>query len=215
MRFGFLLAALMAFAVNAPLPAAAGDIPCSAQQSLRSQNSNNPTQITFVNNTGEGRAILWIGFDGQTKQYAWLNPGENFTVNTFVTHPWMVTNGPGDCIDIYMPRRGPRTIRLGTHESMGGRPDMGPGEGPGMAGAFPIQARSWGGKVRSGPGPNFGAIGSLQEREPIILLGQSDAPLFQNFPWFKIRFRGRIGYQWGGIICGIDAPIPGAFQTCN
>ncbi len=324
MRFGLLLAALVASAVNAPLPAAAGDIPCSAAQSLRSQNSAQPTQMTFVNRTGEGRAILWIGFDGRTKQYAYLNPGQSFLVNTFVTHPWMVTNGPGDCIDIYMPRSTPRTVRLTAHTSMGGpagggptlmpqppaiptqQPatnagpsfdcrraslpaeqaicadpelaqwdermaqayagmmrqlppgrqnqlaqdqnawlqqrnqcgasvnclmsayldrvayineymagDAGPGAGPGADGAFPIQARSWGGKVRSGPGANFAAIASLQEREPITLLEQSDAPLFQNFPWFKIQFRGRIGYQWGGIICGIDAPIPGAFQTCN
>ncbi len=323
MRMSFLLAALVAFAVIAPLPATAagGDIPCSAMQSLRSQNSDNPTQMTFVNRSGEGRAILWVDFQGGTKQYAWLNPGQRFTVNTFLTHPWMVTNGPGDCIAIYMPRGRPRTVRLTSAAGMGGPPDVGrgnpdfapvqqpnanagpsfdcrraslpaeqaicsdpelaqwdekmveayaalldrlpanqrgtllqdqnawlrqrnrcgasvdclmsayldrvaylneytagdagPGPDAGAGGIFPIRARSWGGKVRSGPGANFGAIASLQEREPITLLAQSDAPLFQNFPWFKIRFHGRIGYQWGGIICGIDAPIPGAFQTCN
>ena len=321
MRTSLLFAALMAFAVNAPLPAAAGDIPCSAAQSLRSQNSAQPTRMTFVNQSGEGRAVLWIDFQGGTKQYAWLNPGQRFSVKTFVTHPWMVTNGPGDCIDIYLPRSRSRTIRLTAHTSMGGAPDVGPGNpnfapprqanadagpsfdcrraslpaeqaicgdpelaqwdekmaqayagmmsqlppgrqnqlaqdqnawlrqrnqcgasvdclmsayldrvayineymagdagpgaGPGAGGMFPIQARSWGGKVRSGPGANFAAIGSLREREPITLLAQSDAPLFQNFPWFKIQFHGRIGYQWGGIICGMDAPIPGAFQTCN
>ncbi len=93
--------------------------------------------------------------------------------------------------------------------------DAGPGAGQEPAATFPIEARSWGGKVRSGPGPNFAQVGSLQEREPITLLEQSDAPLFQNFPWFKIRFHGRVGYQWGGIICGTDAPIPGAFETCK
>ena len=312
MRMSLLFAALATFIVIAPLPAAAGgDIACSAARSLRSQNSGSPTQMTFVNTSGEGRAILWIGFDGRTKQYAHLNPGQRFTVNTFVTHPWMVTNGPGDCIAIYMPRSRPRTIRLASSasgprnprftppRSAGGGPsfdcrraslpaeqaicgdpelaqwdermakayvgmmnqlpadrqkllaqdqsdwlrkrnqcgasvdclmsayldrvayineymagDAGPG-GPGAVAAFPIRARSWGGKVRSGPGADFAAIASLREREPITLLAQSDAPLFQNFPWFKIRFHGRTGYQWGGIICGIDAPIPGAFQTCN
>ena len=120
MRFGLLLAALAAFAVIAPLPAAAGDIPCSAAGSLRSQNSAQPTKMTFINRSGEGRAILWIDFQGGTKQYAYLNPGQSFSINTFVTHPWMVTNGPGDCIDIYMPRSRPRTVRLAAHTSMGG-----------------------------------------------------------------------------------------------
>ncbi len=119
MRLSLPIAALAAFAVIAPLPAAAGDVPCSAMQSLRSQNSNHPTKMTFVNKTSEGRAILWINFKGQTQQYAWLNPGERFSVNTFLTHPWMVTNGPGDCIDIYMPRRAPRTVRLTSMPSFG------------------------------------------------------------------------------------------------
>ncbi len=114
------LAAAIAFALVAPLPAVAGDIPCSAMQSLRSKNSNHPAQMTFVNRTQEGRAILWINFKGQTQQYAWLNPGERFSVDTFLTHPWMVTNGPGDCIDIYMPRRGARTVQLTSMPGFGG-----------------------------------------------------------------------------------------------
>ena len=36
-----------------------------------------------------------------------------------------------------------------------------------------------------------------------------------DYPWFKIRYRGnRQGYQWGGIICSLDAPIDGTFETC-
>ena len=114
------IAALIAFALLAPLPAAAGDIPCSAMQSLRSKNSDRPTHMTFVNKTSEGRAILWIDFQGTPQNYAWLNPGERFAVDTFLTHPWMVTNGPGDCIEIYMPRSKSRTVRLTAMPDFGG-----------------------------------------------------------------------------------------------
>jgi hypothetical protein len=76
--------------------------------------------MTFINKTSEGRAILWIDYNGQTQQYSYLNPGQSYSVNTFVTHPWMVTNGPGDCIDIYMPRRSPRTVRLTSMPGFGG-----------------------------------------------------------------------------------------------
>ncbi len=31
---------------------------------------------------------------------------------------------------------------------------------------------------------------------------------------FKIEFHGRIGYQWGGIMCSAEA-IPGVFQKCE
>lgn len=120
MRLSLPPAALVALAVMAPLPAAAGDVPCSAMQSLRSGASAEPTQMTFVNRTSEGRAILWIGFDGTPQNHAWLNPGEHVAVDTFLTHPWMATNGPGDCIDIYMPGRSPRTVELTAMPDFGG-----------------------------------------------------------------------------------------------
>jgi hypothetical protein len=82
-------------------------------------------------------------------------------------------------------------------------------------GAFPFAAKSWGGAVRSGPGSGFGQVASLREREPITVLELSDAPHYQDRPWFKIRFRGRVGYHWGGIICPVGAAVPGTYEVCN
>ena len=35
-----------------------------------------------------------------------------------------------------------------------------------------------------------------------------------GYDWFKIEFHGRIGYQWGGIMCSAE-PIRGVFQQCR
>lgn len=86
---------------------------------------------------------------------------------------------------------------------------------PASAASFPMQAKSWGGSVRSGPGVDYKKVGSLAEGEVITLLEPAVGPLYQDRPWFRIRFRGQTGYQWGGIVCGIDAPIPGAFEVCR
>ena len=66
---------------------------------------------------------------------------------------------------------------------------------------FPVAAASWGGVLRDGPGQNFCKVGSLQEGEPVTLMARTD--VFEgDFPWFKIAFKdGKIGYQWGGILC--------------
>ena len=40
------------------------------------------------------------------KAYANLNPGEEFTISTFLTHPWMFTDGPGNCVEMFMPQLG-------------------------------------------------------------------------------------------------------------
>lgn len=79
---------------------------------------------------------------------------------------------------------------------------------------FPLDAGSWGGVVRSGPGREFSRLGSLAEGERITLI-ENTGVLDNDYSWFKIRYRGsRVGYQWGGIVCGLDQPIDGAFETC-
>lgn len=71
-----------------------------------SRNSDTPLSVTFVNKSDGYRAVMWIGFDGIPKDYAGLNPGEKFTINTYLTHPWMFTDGPGNCLEMFMPQLG-------------------------------------------------------------------------------------------------------------
>ena len=83
-----------------------------------------------------------------------------------------------------------------------------------QGGSGSFAAKSWGGIVRSGPGTQYGRIASLNEGERITVLQQT-GQYYQDRPWFKISFRGRIGYHWGGIICPLGRSVPGTFQVCN
>ena len=86
---------------------------------------------------------------------------------------------------------------------------------PPLGEAFPLAAGSWGGVVRSGPGREFSRLGSLAEGERITII-KGTGIVDNDYEWFKIRYRGnREGYQWGGIVCGLDKPIDGAFETCR
>lgn len=80
--------------------------------------------------------------------------------------------------------------------------------------SFPRQAKSWGGIVRKGPGQGYRKKASLKEGEWITILGRTNE-IFQDRPWFKIKYRGRVGYQWGGIICSVGQHVEGTFQVCN
>lgn len=97
-------------------------VSCSAQGKMRSKTSNTPTKITFINESGAYRSVMWLDFDGRPKPYADLNAGERVTIETFLTHPWMATDGPGNCIEIVLPRAGSSVATLGTG-SQGERPD--------------------------------------------------------------------------------------------
>jgi hypothetical protein len=112
-------ACLFATLVAASAPAAAGDVSCAKQQSLRSQKSSTATSMTFVNKTPAARIVMWIDFNGSPQQYSILGPGERFNVDTFMTHPWLITDGPGNCIDIFMPTKKARTVNLTRNPSFG------------------------------------------------------------------------------------------------
>ena len=97
-----------------PLPssARAGHRSCSERRSLHSIHSREPTKITFVNKSGMYRAFIWVDFNGTPKNYGGMNSGETKTFSTYRTHPWMVTDGPGNCIEIILPAAEQATVIL-------------------------------------------------------------------------------------------------------
>jgi Bacterial SH3 domain len=80
---------------------------------------------------------------------------------------------------------------------------------------YPAAAGSWGGVVRDGPGQNYRKVDSLQEGDPVTLLGPADV-VENGYPWFRITYPGGgSGYQWGGILCSTGAERPDLFKTCT
>jgi hypothetical protein len=49
---------------------------------------------------------MWIDGDGMPRPYGSLNPGESYTQGTFAGHIWMITDGPGNCLEVYVPGPG-------------------------------------------------------------------------------------------------------------
>ncbi len=95
-----------------PSSARAGMRSCAERSGLRSEHSREPTKLTIVNKSGMYRALMWIDFKGQFKDYGGMNSGQQKTIDTFRTHPWMVTDGPGNCIQIIMPAAEPAIVTL-------------------------------------------------------------------------------------------------------
>ena len=88
--------------------------------SKRSLNSNTPAKMNFrvVGENDETQVkIYWLDQNGSPVLYKHAFAGETFRVNTYMTHPWLVTwpepGGGEACGNIYMPRNGTRTITLG------------------------------------------------------------------------------------------------------
>lgn len=101
-----LTAAILGLALAGPATADPRRDTCAAFGSIRSANSDWPVTVTFRNRSDGYRSVMWIGFDGRPVEYANLNPGEDFSINTYVSHPWMFTDGPGNCVEMFMPQMG-------------------------------------------------------------------------------------------------------------
>jgi hypothetical protein len=84
-------------------PVAAGNNTCQTMAGVRSENGGQLVVVEFVNRTNEARGVLWVDFDGIPQSYGMLNPGESIGIETWTTHPWMLSDGPGNCIEMYMP----------------------------------------------------------------------------------------------------------------
>jgi hypothetical protein len=85
---------------------------CDVYRGERSRKSDVPVTVTFRNNSGAFRGVMWIDFNGRPVDYANLNAGGTFTINTYMTHPWMFTDGPGNCIEMFMPQPGVSTFDI-------------------------------------------------------------------------------------------------------
>ncbi len=70
---------------------------------VKSRNSQQPITIRFTNNSGSHRSVMWIDYNGQPKHYRDLAAGESYAQKTFVGHPWMFTDGPGNCKEMFTP----------------------------------------------------------------------------------------------------------------
>ena len=83
---------------------AGGEISCNRFGRIKSRNSNRRTRVTFVNRSGRQRDVMWINYQGIPQRYGTIPPGQSRSFSTFVGHPWMTVNGPGDCKQLFLPR---------------------------------------------------------------------------------------------------------------
>jgi hypothetical protein len=78
-------------APDAPAPAPVPPAPVRAVDCSRSSlPSDNPTTITFINQSGRIVQVFWVDFSGQEQAYSTLALNEQVRQSTFVNHSWCV-----------------------------------------------------------------------------------------------------------------------------
>jgi hypothetical protein len=97
----------------APRPAAAANTGCPAPGSVRSDNSAQGATLEFQNLSGRKVTIYWLDFQGQRKFYKELQPNQNYTQNTFATHPWVAVDPQNRCVGgVFRANSGLNTFQI-------------------------------------------------------------------------------------------------------
>ena len=71
-----------------------------------------PTWIVFVNKSKELRKIYWLNFKGDRQLYSQLKPGETADQQTYLGHPWLVTDARENALGVYYPDGQKRVVVL-------------------------------------------------------------------------------------------------------
>lgn len=85
---------------------------CQGQEGLRARESITRSNLRFINATGTSVVVKFIDTTGVRREYVTLAPGVEIVADTFVTHPWVVTDTNGRCRDIFLPAPGASVARL-------------------------------------------------------------------------------------------------------
>lgn len=110
-----IAASISEMAANAPRAAASPKmdaVSCDRFGTIKSERSQAPAEITFVNKADGYRGLVWIDTEGTPEDHMGLNQGETAVVPTFQTHAWMITDGPGNCIEMVVAEAGDATFEI-------------------------------------------------------------------------------------------------------
>lgn len=94
---------LLACLAAGPALAAFG---CETERGAKSISGTLETKIIFRNQASERVRIYWIDYTGRRKFYEELDPGGSYTQDTYMTHPWVVTNAREQCVLLFRPAPG-------------------------------------------------------------------------------------------------------------
>ncbi len=85
---------------------------CEAESVSISRTDKITTEITFINQRNVPVKTYWLDYSGKRKFYAQIQPGDKVFQQTYVTHPWVITDVSNNCLGVYYPDGQPRIIEI-------------------------------------------------------------------------------------------------------
>jgi hypothetical protein len=105
--FGLIAALCLGFSQSAWATRA-----CSEEGGLRSLSSTSGIAMSFTNQRSDSVKLYWLNFSGVRVNYSTIAPGATYRINSYRTHPWVVTDSSDQCQVIYLPEEDGANITI-------------------------------------------------------------------------------------------------------
>ena len=85
---------------------------CSAESVSHSTSASVKTTLIVKNQGSATIKAYWLNYSGNRKLYKEIQTGKSFSVTTYVTHPWVITDASDNCFMVYYPTEEARTLQI-------------------------------------------------------------------------------------------------------
>lgn len=82
------------------------------EKGIRSINANEKAAMRFMNQSGRTTKVYWLDYQGNRKHYKTLRDREAYDQQTFLAHPWLITDENDNAWYVYFPDGQPRTVEI-------------------------------------------------------------------------------------------------------
>jgi hypothetical protein len=103
-------------------------VACSLEEKLNALSGEQRITIAFQNQTGADISLFFLDYNGHRKAYGTIENGRSRLQQTFITHPWVITDATGKCIEIVMPGRSTQTVVVKSTPVVAGPPTTVPAQ---------------------------------------------------------------------------------------
>lgn len=90
--------------------AAGGIFSCKYENGLKSLAGSVSTNLVFRNKRPTDISLFWVNYEGQRIFYSTVHNGAQYALLTYISHPWVVVDEQGQCLELVLPGKTTATV---------------------------------------------------------------------------------------------------------
>jgi hypothetical protein len=88
---------------NTSAEATGGVFSCEHENSLKSLAGSISTTLVFQNVRSKDISLFWLNYGGEREFYYTVRAGAQYSLSTYISHPWVVVDEQGRCLELVLP----------------------------------------------------------------------------------------------------------------